>query len=431
MIGKLKISGKHRSAGVLLIALMSLLITCEDLDFADPNSPVIESATIQALITGAEAGLRIDQDIYLAEISVIGREAYYFETADPRYTGELLRGPFDAGGFLLTRPWSARYNVIKNCNIILDKAADLTDAEDKAGVVGFAKTLIAHELMIVLNMLDDNGIKLDFSGDLSIPFATKAESFAAIDNYLDDADTELGNAGSTFGFLLSEGFDGFDTPATFSQFNRALRARSAIQQNSWQAALTALGDSFIDETADLDLGVYMVYSTSANDLTNGLYENPEAANVKWMGQPTFATDAESGDARFAAKVITRASRTFDALTSTLGVTWLGSSTDPTPIIRNEELILLRAEANIGLTNYSVAETDINIIRTAAGLDDTATLEAANALDQLLHEKRYSLFLEGHRWGDMRRYDKLDELPLDRENDAVIPRFPKPETEVPG
>jgi len=39
---------------------------------------------------------------------------------------------------------------------------------------------------------------------------------------------------------------------------------------------------------------------------------------------------------------------------------------PIPVIRNEELILLRAEANIGLGQFSEALTDIIYIRTTAG-----------------------------------------------------------------
>jgi hypothetical protein len=57
--------------------------------------------------------------------------------------------------------------------------------------------------------------------------------------------------------------------------------------------------------------------------------------------------------------------------------------------------------------------------------------ASGGLTQLLHEKRYSLFLEGHRWIDMRHYGKLGDLPLDRENDTVFENYPIPESEVVG
>jgi starch-binding outer membrane protein, SusD/RagB family len=46
----------------------------------------------------------------------------------------------------------------------------------------------------------------------------------------------------------------------------------------------------------------------------------------------------------------------------------------------------------------------------------STLTAASSDDAvitgILYEKRYSLLMEGDRWPDMRRYGKLDLLPLD-------------------
>ncbi len=42
---------------------------------------------------------------------------------------------------------------------------------------------------------------------------------------------------------------------------------------------------------------------------------------------------------------------------------------------------------------------------------TASSDAA-VLTEILYNKRYSLMLEGHRWIDMRRYNRLAELPRD-------------------
>lgn len=47
------------------------------------------------------------------------------------------------------------------------------------------------------------------------------------------------------------------------------------------------------------------------------------------------------------------------------------------------------------------------------------------LDELLHQRRYSLFLEGHRWVDARRTDRLATLPIDRDGDDVWPAMPLP------
>ena len=61
-----------------------------------------------------------------------------------------------------------------------------------------------------------------------------------------------------------------------------------------------------------------------------------------------------------------------------------------------------------------------------------TLTAANALNALIKERRYSLFVEGgHRWIDARRFNRLGSLPIDRTGDAPPTSLPRPVPEVPG
>ena len=406
-------------------------VGCEDLDFSDPNNPTAETAVVQSLVTGAEAGLRVDIGVYLRNLLVVGREAYYLEPADPRYTGELMRGPIDPGGFLLNRPWSANYKLIQNCLSLAESGDD--------GASGVGKTFHAYALMRVLSLTAENGARLNYDGDITVDVAGEADVWDAIENLLDDGNTNLASAGDAFSFTLSSGFDGFDTPETFAKFNRALRARVAVHQDDWATASTALSNSFLDESEDLDVGVYHVFSSGSNDQGNEMYEAADADFVKLVVHPSYSTDAE-GDLRFSSKVTTRVDTSgnpdaseYDGLTSALAPTIWSSSYDPVPIIRNEELILLKAEVDIaGGATGGLAE--INIVRAAHGLADAAS----GGLDQLLHEKRYSLLFEGQRLQDMRHYDKLDELPLDRTgltdangmpipDDAVV-TFPIPETE---
>jgi hypothetical protein len=112
-----------------------------------------------------------------------------------------------------------------------------------------------------------------------------------------------------------------------------------------------------------------------------------------------------------------------------------SNTDPIGIIRNEELLLIRAEVNIRGTspNIDAARTDLNVIRRAAGVPEytSTTFTATNALDRLLYERRYSLFGEGHRWIDMRRLNRTNRLPLDRMGDQILTGFPVPITDGGG
>jgi hypothetical protein len=105
-----------------------------------------------------------------------------------------------------------------------------------------------------------------------------------------------------------------------------------------------------------------------------------------------------------------------------------STTSPAPIIRNEELILLRAEAEIQTGAPGAALTDINMVRTISGkLAPLASL-GTDPIGTLLYERRMSLLWEGHRWNDMRRFGRLAQLPLDLTTHFVARVMPVPKTE---
>ena len=417
---------KNKLINYLPLFLVVIWSGCEDLDFPDPNNPTAETATIQSLVTGAEAQLRSGFGVYMRDLLVVGREAYYLEPADPRYTGELLRGPVDGGGFLCYTPWSANYKVISNCQTILNSP----DADD--GAKGFAQTLNAYALMRVLNLTDENGARINYDGDIAADVATKDEVLAEIERLLNDGLAELEEAGDAFSFTLSSGFSGFDTPATFKHFNRGLMARISVLQDKWsqaQEALTSL-DAWMNG-GDPDAGVYHVFSSGANDGDNQMYEDPNAPTLKLMVHPSFLADADEGDSRVTNNVLVRSDTiTYDGLESFLAPTLYNSSYDPVPMMRAVELQLLQAEVHVGNGDYGLAEVLLNSLRTSAGVSEYSGTDASNAVDRVLHEKRYSLFLEGHRLVDMRHYGKIGELPLDRDGDAVV-TFPIPETETEG
>ena len=413
---------------ILPMVLVLVWTGCEELDFPDPNNPTDDTATIQSLITGAEAQMRSGLGVYMRDMLVVGREAYYLEPADPRYTGELLRGPIDGGGFLCYTPWAANYKVISNCQTILNS----TEAD--AGAKGFAQTVNAYSLMRILNLTDTNGARINYDGDIEAATASKSEVLVEIESLLNAGYANLtgSDVGDDFSFLLSDGFAGFDTPATFAHFNRGLMARVSVLQDKWSQAQTALTsvDAWMNGS-DHDAGVYHVFSSGANDVDNQMFEDPNAATLKLMVHPSFLTDAHEGDTRVTNNVLVRADTiTYDGLQSYLAPTLYGSTYDPVPMMRAVELQLLQAEVHIGNGDYAGAESIMNALRTAAGAAEYTGTDASNAHDRVLHEKRYSLFLEGHRLTDMRHYEKTSELPLDRDGDTIV-TFPIPETETPG
>ncbi|MFB3131995.1 MAG: RagB/SusD family nutrient uptake outer membrane protein [Rhodothermales bacterium] len=421
---------------ILVLAIGLSLPACDSLDVTDPNAPNAADVTLQSLVSGIEGGLRVDVFVYLVASGTLTREVYNFDPADPRWVDELFVGPLDPGGFIVLRPWSSRYRVIRNTVTFMDRVASDLSGAGQSAASGFAKTIIGYQLLLNLNYMGDNSIKIEFSEDINTPFVSTAAAYAEIERYLDEGFSELQAGGGSFPFSLSSGFAGFDTPGTFAQFNRAIRARVALYQNDHSSALSALGNSFLDANGDMNTGVYHVYSTGAGDRLHPLFEVPTSPSVKLRAHPMYKAQAEAGDLRYTSKILDRSNDDFDpspsaanGLSSALVVTVASGATSPLPIVRNEELLLMRAEANIGLNSLSAAEADINVVRAAAGLGPIA-LTVGNAIDQLLHERMYSLFLEGHRWVDVRRFDRLDQLPIDRPGDQIFRQFPRPLDEVP-
>ncbi|HET9989055.1 MAG TPA: RagB/SusD family nutrient uptake outer membrane protein, partial [Kofleriaceae bacterium] len=102
---------------------------------------------------------------------------------------------------------------------------------------------------------------------------------------------------------------------------------------------------------------------------------------------------------------------------------------PVPLIRNEELILLEAEAKFFTGDVPGALVALNLVRvTSGGLAPiTGTPDAATFTDELLYERRYSLLFEGgHRWIDLRRF--MRDLPLDVPTHVRNVRYPFPQAE---
>ncbi|MGM0588367.1 MAG: RagB/SusD family nutrient uptake outer membrane protein [Bacteroidota bacterium] len=437
----------HTLLAGLVTAL--LVVSCDIVeidDKPDPNGPSLEGllqdATADELanvVTGIESGMRNDLNLYYVDVNVIGREMYRFLSAEPRFTGELLgkdNAVLDDNTFYTTRPWGARYRVVRNSNILIEAANASTQISDeqRQGVLGYAKTMQAYQLLLNLNLTYNNGIRIDVAGDEPGPVVGYSNALEQLSGLLDEAYTHLGNAGSSFAFSLSEGFSDFNSPTTFGLFNRAIKARIEIYRGEAQNALDALDNSFLNESGDIYFGAYHNFSTAGGDQINPVYENPDApSGDSWLAHPSFIEDSISSDDIRLNKAFERTSSvTFDGLTSGYGFYLYKSQVDPIPVIRNEELILIKAEALINRntgTDLADAETLINYIRNQAGLPDYggATTQSA-LLDEMLLQRRYSLYGEGHRWIDMRRYDRLDELPIDRANDDVWEQFPIPRDE---
>jgi len=441
----------------LTLLLVGTVLSCTVEDGQNLNGATTDSVAddisrgeLQQAMAGAVSDMRVRLGTQVDAMSVAGREYWRFQSSDPRWTADLLTGTLDNNTYYTTNPYAARYATIKDVNILLqgleNTTADFSPAEI-AATRGFANTIKAHELLMVLNHQYQNGIRLDVADPDNLgPFVGYNESLAAISQMLNDASSDLGNGGGSFPFTVPSGFEFRNMPTTdyapsdFNEFNRALAARVEVYRGNYASANSILQNSFMDLSGNLDKGVYMTFSLTGADIINPLFFalNSTGANAR-IAHPTFIADARPGDLRVNKAVFREVPDDNDvlqpnpltqsSLTGSYDVFIYESNTDSAAIIRNEELLLLYAEAN-HISNPGAAVSALNVIRNAAEIGDyTGGTSPAELQAEILYNRRYSLFAEGgHRWIDLRRFDMLDVLPIDRAGDAIFQQFPIPLTE---
>lgn len=462
--------------------------TSADADLLDLNP---DASVVNLMSTGLLRGIRANHE----GLETYGRNAYNLDPTEVRSVTVPLIGPIASGGY-----WP--YADIRNCYSILsalDKIPDVAvsptgmSAAQKEAVRGYVKTIMAYHYHTMLRVRYQLGGFVDVNRDKFGPLAPWVNGKAVLDHIialLDSAQTHLTAGGTAFSFPLTRGFQTsqagavFNTPATFRLFNRALKARVEVYAATWDAtnatahwnaALTALGASFVNPAATppvgptptvtlatLDIGPKHTYGPASADGNNGLLD---ATGRQRFIHPSLYNDAEIisigpapvpatrldtiRDNRLVRKIIplgTPNAATGKIITKGIlglssswrwniagtgsGTAGTGASDTPIPIIRNEELILLRAEANIGLGNNAAAIRDLNIVRQNSGLlplladPYVPTAAKPTILDALLYEKRYSLVYEfGHRWVDLARYGKLLTLPRDQATHRIWPSLP--------
>ncbi len=444
-----------------------LFISCDIEDGRDLNGPSTGSISsdlsrgeLQDAVSGILADMRTRLGTQVDAQAVAGREYWRFQSSDPRWTADLLTGTLDNNTFYTTAPYAARYANVKNINLVLQGLENTTESfsnEEIAGIRGFVNTIKAHELLMVLNQQFLNGIRVDVADvDNLGSFLSYEDSLTAILDLLTNAADDLSNAGDEFAFGLPSGFNGIEgasgivdepensivSPADFLTFLNALAARVEVYRGNYASSLEFLEDSFmvLENGADLSTGAYFTFSLSGADIANPLFfaKNSTGANAR-IAHPTFITDAEDGDNRLSKVVFREAPNSSDVivpnpltqsnLTGGFDVFVYESNVAPVGIIRNEELILLYAEAN-HISNPLEAVRALNIIRDAAGLDPyLGGTSPTELVTEILKQRRYSLFAEGgHRWIDLRRFDRLNEIPIDRSGDDFFEQFPTPANE---
>jgi len=439
---------------IALGASLAIALSCRDAFVPDYDNPALaptiaDAAQLQGQASGLLAGDREQHAFQILVLETMGRDAYRIDVADPRYLLQPL-GQFSPGAFLADFTWNTLYRTIRGAQAMAQGVeGSPLSAPEKAAARGFARTFQALEYLRLIESRDSLGVPIVSGRGTLDPVRCKPAVLQYIVALLDSGATDLAAGGSRFPFTLPSGFTAngtFDTPATFRRFNRGLAAKTQVYLGfidyartgtptaaPLAAALTAIGESFASAAGPLRDGVYHVYSTASGDLPNGNYD-PSV----YRANPKVVAEAEAGDQRLA-KIRTdptaRKENADGSVASDLLFTNITGPTTPLPILINEELLLVQAEALWGLQRDAEALTLVNAVRTRSGGLAPRTLASfptrLDFLKEILKQKRYSLLFESTaRLVDYRMFGLFNELGAELKPPTPGPKvIPFPQAEI--
>ncbi|MDP9206490.1 MAG: RagB/SusD family nutrient uptake outer membrane protein [Gemmatimonadota bacterium] len=455
---------RYTTIGLAAAALVAA--GCKDNPVANPiDAPTVGAlsgaltrVTLQQLATGALAQDRLAANVfaYAIEGGIFARDVYRIDASEPRFVQETLGGNPDPGSFAGGGAWTNYYVAIRAENTIIQAlanapASQFTTAEVDA-TRGFIRTMKALEYWRVIEMHDSVGMAIQGDDPSAVTdIRCKATVLTYIASLLDSANADFTAAGGTteLPFTLPSGFTAFGRDysivSNLVKFNRGLKGKvdfyRGLDRKNPTPALFATAITELTQAlggaapgavpkADFTKGPYYVFVPGGSENTaNTISDSKIGLN------PLVGDSVQAGDTR-ASKIVARTPLSgFGIATSITYVGAVASTVNqsaPLAILRDEELVLLRAQAYIEAGQLANAILDINDVRTSYGLAPVAPATKAAAIDAVLYEKRYSLLFEGpQRLDDLREYGRLNATYLRKETstDPFNAALPIPRAEL--
>lgn len=310
--------------------------------------------------------------------------------------------------------WARQYATIRAADDVLAGLAQVTLAPGtESGMTALARTLKAASLGTLAEAWQQ--VVLEPSQE-SPAFVDRAAALARALELLASARADLAAQAPSTEFTGTILMPGVDLPNTI----RAFQARWSLAAGQYEQAL-----AFANEVPATATSEYRYSTVDQNPVWGAI-----TANRYFGAVQALRTGAEAGDTR-----VTRllGAAPIDSLggTRTLQVLVYRNSADAYPLFTQDELSLIRAEVHARQGRLPQAITELNRVRTAAGLPSRTAAELSTqqaVLDEILRQRRLSLFLSGLAWADLRRFGRTADaraawLPYPEQERASNPNTP--------
>jgi len=435
-------------AGVRTATLPAVVALAASIGCSDSNVPFLTAPTsvaasaggIQNAVSGLFSASRIDISTFVVTVGAgYGRDGSVFVNTEARtveYPLGVFPTPTSSGSI-----WVQEYQNINQAQQILATLPNVKpaySAADLAAAVGVVQTLQAYNYMLVAEAHDTLGLAIlpvGLTSQQQAPAVCMVNGWKYIVALLDSANASLATAGADpIPFTLPTGFKGVGvvagpstTVGSFASFNRALAAKAnlelayAIPRGTHTGAPTPASAGSPDpaslNTAVADLTASAMYSPaqltaepstflpSAYTVTHDFSATPSDIVNPVNGELSllatlndFVADVDTAhDLRWHAKFGPNPHNVqqnfYNPVASTSIPVMYPATNSPIPIIREESLILLNAQIQMGLGNNAAALALVNSVRTTAGgltaygAGDAGTYTTLR--DDLMREQRIS------------------------------------------
>lgn len=421
----------------MIISLCFLLGACEDyVEVGVPDDRIVKETVFENDETAIRALRGIYNELFNASFSggwrssvtiLAGLSADLLQPINSESTtyGEIQKNEISPNHPSNYELWSSAYNIIYMTNSVLEGLgiSENVSGDLKMRLEGEARFVRAFTYFYLINIYGEVPLILDtdYRKNSLVSRNGVDELYAQVVNDLDRAIE-----------LLDSGYENSDRTNVNIFVAVALRARVALYQENWDLA-EILSSEIIEETAayeilqDLDQ-VFLANSKEAiwqlSPIGRGNILTSTGEGQVFIGTSRsplqlatgFVEDFEPEDKRLLNWIghYNSSNRNFYFPFKYKDRSSLNDITEYSMVLRLAEQYLIRAEARARKGNLNEAISDINNIRTRAGIEpiqvSQQVINKEEIFELIMEERKKELFAEwGHRWFDLKRTGRTDEI----------------------